>query len=73
MWQLGNFIGKQEEIHKISETSIIDSKLVISDNQFQLKRNVEPNIRHHSDDVCDGEEIEAETQGKSEYFLLKKI
>jgi hypothetical protein len=37
-----------------------------------LKRNVEPNIRHHSDDVCDGEEIEAETQGKSEYVFTEE-
>jgi hypothetical protein len=62
----------KEEIKKISETSIIHSKLVISDNQFQLKRNDQPNICHHGNNVCDGEEIEGETQGKSEYVFIEE-
>jgi hypothetical protein len=76
---------EKEEIKKSNETSIIHSELVISDNQFQLKRNIEPNIMiniecksdicHHGNDVCDGEEIEGETQGESElvFFIEENI
>jgi hypothetical protein len=57
---------EKEEIQRSNETSIIDSKLPMDDNQFELKNS---DIQHGSD-VCDGEEMEGgETQGGGKYMM----
>jgi hypothetical protein len=74
---------EKEEIKKSSETSVTHSGLLIGDNQFQLKRNIESNttnsiecnsgIHHHGSDVYDGEEIEGgETQRESKYIFTEE-
>jgi hypothetical protein len=57
---------EKEEIQRSNETSIIDSKLPMDDNQFGLKNS----DTQHDSDVCDGEEIEGgETQGGGKYMM----